>query len=146
MATTSEKIQRRAKEHIKVAGREWRLRRDAFDPTTSFPHERVTHFLDVGCSEVGAGIYSVWVVGLITPTQGTLERPVQVMYLGFANRVMAPSREDLGKMHVYTCDSSTFAADFVSEFLSDGDDAVTEKPVIMPYPENAAQNGEEDEE
>lgn len=113
------------KQTINLGGVEWRLRRDAADPSSPFPHQLV-NWINAGCDPIGDGtIFACWIHGLVPPKQDTQERPVQVMYVGFHTRqvyvtpqMLTPA--DADSMHVYITDGGDFAKSFVGEFLGLG--------------------------
>lgn len=124
---------------INIGGVEWSLRRDATDSTTMFPHPKVS-WLNAGCEPMGDGrFHYCWILGVIPPTPGTIERPVNVMYVGFHNFKInvAPnsiSQADLDRMHVYVSDTSHFAGEFVSKFLGTEPEPVETRENISPWP------------
>lgn len=125
---------------ISIGGVNWSLRRDATDSSTAFPHQKV-NWLNAGCEPLGDGqVNYCWIMGVIAPTPGTIERPVNVMYIGFhPQRIMiAPnsvSVSDLDRMHVYISDSSNFVGEFVGQFLGiQPEKPATERESISPWP------------
>jgi hypothetical protein len=136
----------RPKNSINIGGVTWSLRRDATDASMMFPHQKV-NWLNAGCEPLGDGkIHYCWIMGVIAPTPGTLERPVNVMYIGFhQQRIMiaphAVTAADLDRMHVYVSDGSNFVSEFVGKFLGlEPERSVTERESISPWPNMAAQN------
>lgn len=129
----------RPKEAIVMPGIEWRLRRDASDATTSFPHNRVV-WINTGSDKLeGLSAHYCWILGVIPPAQGTLERPVSVMYVGFHQAKLAINpntinQADLDRMHVYTADGSAFAHEFVGAFLGAQQPATAGRETISPWP------------
>ena len=138
----------RPKNNITIGGVNWSLRRDATDSSMMFPHQKVS-WLNAGCEPLGDGkIHYCWIMGVIAPTPGTLERPVNVMYIGFhQQRIMiaphAVTAADLDRMHVYVSDGSNFVGEFVGKFLGiEPENHVTERASISPWPNMATQTSE----
>lgn len=130
----------RPRQNIAIGGVQWSLRRDATDSSMVFPHQKV-NWLNAGCEPLGDGqIHYCWIMGVIAPNPGTLERPVNVMYVGFHNQriMIAPNsvtQADLDRMHVYASDSSSFVHDFVGQFLGiQPEQPATEREAISPWP------------
>lgn len=131
----------RPRQAITIGGITWTLRRDATDSSTMFPHQKVS-WINAGSEPLGDGtVHYCWIMGVIAPTPGTLERPVNVMYVGFhPQRIMiAPNtvgQADLDRMHVYVSDSTNFAGEFVGQFLGmQPEKPVAEREAIMPWPQ-----------
>ncbi|UPT52983.1 hypothetical protein [Hafnia phage yong3] len=124
---------------INMGGIDWSLRRDATDASMVFPHDKV-NWLNAGCEPMADGrVHYCWIMGIIAPTPGTIERPVNVMYVGFhPNKItIAPnaiSIGDLDRMHVYTSDGSDFAGSFVRKFLGSEPEPVAAREQISPWP------------
>lgn len=124
---------------IVMGGVEWSLRRDATDSTTMFPHQKVA-WLNAGCEPMADGrVHYCWIMGVIPPTPGTIERPINVMYVGFHQFKIniapnAIAQTDLDRMHVYVSDSSNFAGEFVEKFLGAQPEPVTTREHISPWP------------
>ena len=82
-------------------------------------------------------------MGVIAPTPGTIERPVNVMYIGFHPQkiIISPNsitQSDLDRMHVYVSDSAGFVSEFVGKFLGiESDQPATERERISPWPVSA---------
>lgn len=125
---------------INMGGVEWILKRDATDSSAVFPHQKV-NWLNAGCEPLGDGrVNYCWIMGVIAPTPNSIERPVNVMYVGFhPQRILvapnAVSQADMDRMHVYVSDSSNFVGEFVGKFLG----IEPEKPIearesISPWP------------
>ncbi|AWY07194.1 hypothetical protein [Aeromonas phage SD04] len=128
------------KNSINMGGVDWTLRRDATDSTTMFPHQKVS-WLNAGCEPMGDGrVHYCWIMGVIPPTPGTIERPVNVMYVGFHQFkiTIAPnsiSQSDLDRMHVYVSDGTDFAGDFINKFLGmQPEQPVEAREHISPWP------------
>lgn len=136
---------------ISIGGVNWSLRRDATDSSMVFPHQKV-NWLNAGCEPLGDGqIHYCWIMGVIAPTPGTLERPVNVMYIGFHSQriLIAPhsvNQADLDRMHVYISDSSNFVGDFVGKFLGiEPEQPIAERESIMPWPTMPQQKTEQEQ-
>lgn len=130
----------RPRQNIEIGGVNWSLRRDATDSSMMFPHQKV-NWLNAGCEPLGDGqIHYCWIMGVIAPNPGTIERPVNVMYIGFhPQRIMiAPNSvtvSDLDRMHVYVSDSSNFVGEFVGKFLgTEPEKPATARESISPWP------------
>ncbi|AVQ09775.1 hypothetical protein [Salmonella phage GSP032] len=124
---------------ISIGGVDWSLRRDATDSSMVFPHQKV-NWLNAGCEPLDGNIHYCWIMGVIAPTPGTIERPINVMYIGFHSQriLIAPhsvSQSDLDRMHVYVSDSSNFVGEFVGKFLGiEPEKPVAEREAISPWP------------
>ena len=69
------------------------------------------HNGNAGCDKVTNNVYCCWILGIIPPTMGTLEKPVSVFTLGFNSAFipMSPQtigQQDMMRMHYYTRRSS----------------------------------------
>ena len=123
---------------ISVNGIDYKLRKDALSADPAFPYEKM-HWLYAGC-DMAAGVYCCWIVGIIPPAPGTLERPVSVFALGFSPRqmLMSPtslSATDMQRMHYYVADTGNLVQKFVSKFLGMEPATENEPAGISPYPE-----------
>lgn len=122
-----------------VNGVEWHLKKDATDPSTVFPYQRM-QWINAGCDKVTNNVYCCWILGIIPPTMGTLEKPVSVFTLGFNSAFipMSPQtigQQDMMRMHYYTSEYGDFARQFVTKFLSaEQVKEITERPSMMPFP------------
>lgn len=129
----------RPRQNIMIGGVNWSLRRDATDSSMVFPHNKV-NWLNAGCEPLDGQIHYCWIMGVIAPTHGTIERPVNVMYIGFHQQriLIAPNsvtQSDLDRMHVYVSDSSNFVGEFVGKFLGiEPEKPTTERDSITPWP------------
>lgn len=135
-----------------IGGVNWSLRRDATDSSTFFPHHKV-NWLNAGCEPIGDGsVHYCWIMGVIAPTPGTIERPVNVMYIGFHPQkiIISPNsitQSDLDRMHVYVSDSAGFVSEFVGKFLGiESDQPATERESISPWPVTARKEADEPKE
>lgn len=110
------------KQVITIGNDEWRLKRDASDPSTNFAHERV-NWVEQGCHKVfNQPFYACWIKGVILPAPGSLEKSQYVMYVGFHSKQinMSPAFltiDDLKCMHIYGRSEPGFAETFVNSFL-----------------------------
>ena len=125
---------------IIAQGIEWRIRKDATDPTANFDHSRVD-WLNTGCEKKGVGIYACWILGLVPPDMGTIEKPLAVMYIGFTPERINMLRNtltinDLNCMNIYSSDASTLISDFVDSYLhiDKPSSSIDNKVSITPYP------------
>lgn len=111
------------KKTINVNGRIYELRKDATDPTQSFPYQLMTP-LNAGCTQIQQGSYCCWIRGIIPPRQGTIEKPMEVIALGFtpvevpSSGLMHPNV--LQSMHYYVANDENFMRDFAMAFLGFG--------------------------
>lgn len=127
------------KQSIVIGGVEWVLRRDATDASMEFPHTRV-NWLNAGCEPINNGqAYYCWIKGVILPSPGSVQNPIDVMYVGFHHQkiVMAPNSiavADMDRMHVYVCNAIDFAGTFVNQFLGLGVETIAERETITPWP------------
>jgi hypothetical protein len=129
---------KQAPKQISVNGIDYRLRKDALSADPAFPYEKM-NWLYAGC-DMAAGVYCCWIVGIIPPAPGTLERPVSVFALGFSPRqmLMSPtslSATDMQRMHYYVADTGNLVQKFVSKFLGMEPATDNEPAGISPYPE-----------
>lgn len=129
----------RPRHNIMIGGVNWSLRRDATDSSMMFPHNKV-NWLNAGCEPLDGNIHYCWIMGVIAPTHGTIERPVNVMYIGFHSQriLMSPNgvtQSDLDRMHVYVSDSSNFVGEFIGKFLGiEPEQPAVERESISPWP------------
>lgn len=127
------------RQSITVGGVEWQLRRDATDASTEFPHAKV-NWLNTGCAPIMDGrAHYCWIMGVIAPTTGSVQHPVNVMYVGFHQHriVMSPNsiaQADLDRMHVYVCNGADFAGMFVNQFLGHEAEPIASRETIAPWP------------
>jgi len=125
---------------INIGGLDWKLRKDATDSSMSFPHNRV-NWINAGCESLGENkAYFCWIMGIIPPNQGTLEKPISVMYVGFHPQRIAitpnmVTQIDLDRMHVYVSDASGFALNFANVFLGLDEVKPVTREAISPWPE-----------
>lgn len=130
-----------AKSVIRVMGIDWHLKKDATDPSTIFPFEKMI-WMNAGCDQVrDSNIYCCWIMGVIPPTPGSLERPVSVFTLGF-NQCQIPmspaslTKQDMQRMHYYTSDYGDFTKKFIDNFLDfTVPEEVANRPSMMAFPE-----------
>ena len=129
----------KARQSITVGGVEWKLRRDATDPSTDFAHNKV-NWLNTGCGPIMDGrVHVCWIMGVIAPAPDSLQLPVSVMYIGFHQQriLMQPqalSQADLDRMHVYVSSPTDFVADFTNKFLGKEPEAVGQRETISAWP------------
>lgn len=131
--------------YVTVGGSAWRLRCDATDASMDFPHNKVS-WIDSGCEFIADDHdYFVWIRGVIPAKEGTQQKPLNVMYIGFHPEkiVVLPDTifvADIARMHVYVNEASGFATEFCRQFLG-GEAADTREPV-KPYPTKSARKKE----
>lgn len=129
----------KARQTITVGGVDWKLRRDATDPSTDFAHNKV-NWLNTGCAPIMEGrVHVCWIMGVIAPAPGSLQMPVSVMYLGFHQQqiLMQPqalSQADLDRMHVYVSSPNDFVAEFTNKFLGKEPEAIGQREHISAWP------------
>lgn len=122
---------------IVMGGSVWKLRRDATDATAVFPHIRVG-WLESGCEFIADDHdYFVWIRGVIEPKEGSIEKPLNVMYVGFHPEKISVKpntiyETDINRMHIYVNDASGFALEFCNNFL--GTDKPETREGVKPYP------------
>lgn len=127
------------KKEIQLYGRTYELRKDATDPTQSFPMELVT-VLNAGCTKVQDNGYCCWIRGVIPPREGTIEVPMEVVALGFSPVEINPKFYTLNVlrgMHFYVANDNTFMSDFAGKFL-DLQTAGTNDVALSPFPVGAS--------
>lgn len=131
-----------AKQMISVNGVDYRLRRDVSDPTSAFDHNRVV-WQNTGCEALSDGVYYCWIVGVVPPENGSLEKPTQVIYIGFHNRKISIDPRtltihDLNRMNIYVADYSSFIQKFVTNYLasdsSESEDPQEQRDLVSPFP------------
>lgn len=126
---------------INVLGESWELIKNANDPSVGFPFERV-NTVDFQCDEITRGLYRVMVTGNIQPINGSLEKPLRLVFIGFNNTPIYQRflvRDHLRKMSIYKADMGNFAAEFTNAFLGNNKEAQQQYD-IKPYPETKGEN------
>lgn len=124
---------------IRIGGNEWKLKRDASDSTSLFPHERV-NWIEAGCHKVfNQPFYACWIRGVILPAPNSLEQSQYVMYVGFHSKQisMSPAHltvDDLKCMHIYSRAEPHFSEEFVNSFLGIEAADDVERETISPQP------------
>lgn len=124
-------------QYVTVGGSVWRLRCDATDASMDFPHNKVS-WIDSGCEFIADDHdYFVWIRGVIPAKEGTQQRPLTVMYIGFHPEKIAVLPDtiyvaDIQRMHVYVNESAGFATEFCRQFLGGAESEVREP--VKPYP------------
>ena len=127
------------KKIIKIYGQEYVLCKDAADPTTSFPHNRVK-IQEGDCIHVkdaDIDVYFCYLHGIIQPLPNSLEKPVNVYYTGFHDhmidlRYITPA--DVSRMHVYKVESNEWATEFVRNMLGAPSTTQPDREPISPFP------------
>ncbi|HGB3193987.1 TPA: hypothetical protein ACIVAT_000638 [Salmonella enterica subsp. enterica serovar Waycross] len=136
------------KQVIRIGGNEWRLKRDAADPATSFPHERV-NWVETGCHKVfNQPFYACWIKGVILPAPNSLEQAQSIIYVGFHSSQisMSPAHltiDDLKCMHIYGRSEPRFAEEFVNAFLGLEAAEETKRETISATPPKLAKKKQE---
>lgn len=136
-------MQNQVQRTLTVHGRTYELRKDATDPTQQFPYGLIVP-LNQGCTKLGDGQYCCWIRGVIPPRQGTIERPMEVVALGFTSFEVPSAamslQSTLERMHYYVANDESFMADFAQQFLGVANTAGSAQsagvpPVdILPFP------------
>lgn len=136
-------MQNQVQRKLTVHGRTYELRKDATDPTQQFPYGLIVP-LNQGCTKLGDGQYCCWIRGVIPPRQGTIERPMEVVALGFTSFEVPSAamslQSTLERMHYYVANDESFMADFAQQFLGVANtagsaQAASVPPVdILPFP------------
>lgn len=120
---------------ISCLGEDWQLVKNANDPTVGFDYNRV-NTTDFDCSEIRRGLYRVMVLGNIQPSQGSLEKPLRLVFVGFSPTPIFQQflvRDDLRKMSIYKADIGNFATSFTDAFFGQNAKS-SENYDIKPYP------------
>lgn len=121
-AGVNQLLKHEVREKIIVEGATWSLKRNASDPSIEFAHGKVG-WLRAGCDPIlGGQAWCCWIMGVIAPANGTIQLPVNVMYIGFHKQKINVSPDTLGpgdldRMHLYTNSSWNFSDSFISQFL-----------------------------
>lgn len=126
---------------LNVHGRVFELRKDATDPSQSFPYQLVTP-LNAGCTKINDNSFCCWVRGIIMPRQGTIEKPMEVVGLGFSNVPIPDSQimhiSTVQSMHFYVASDESFMQDFANAFLGvqsvGGGQAQSQPVALTPFP------------
>lgn len=132
------------KKVISMFGQEYILCKDAADSTVAFPHSRVK-IQNGDCVPIKEGnlqVYFCYIHGVIQPLPNSLEKPVDVYYVGFHKnyvdmRFITPA--DVARMHVYKCDTIDWASNFAKYMLGVATEAEPERDPISPWPDELLQ-------
>ena len=151
------------KKVIKIYGQEYVLCKDAADPTTQFPHNRVkiqegekkgqevdakavlgyVGYEDETAQPFAKGesvdidVYFCYLHGVIQPLPNSLEKPVNVYYTGFHDHMIDLryiTPADVSRMHVYKVESNEWATEFVRSMLGAASTTQTDREPISPFP------------
>lgn len=81
-------------------------------------------------------MYFCYIHGIIQPLPNSLEKPVDVYYVGFHKnyvdmRFITPA--DVARMHVYKCDTIDWASNFAKHMLGVAADIEPERDPISPW-------------
>lgn len=128
------------KKVISIFGQDYVLCKDAADSTTAFPHQRVK-IQNGDCIQIkdnNLDVYFCYIHGVIHPLPNSLEKPVDVYYVGFHKkyidmRFITPS--DVARMHIYKAESSNWAGAFARSMLGLTPDNEEQRDPISPFPE-----------
>lgn len=132
------------KKVISMFGQEYILCKDAADSTTAFPHGRVK-IQNGDCVPINEGniqVYFCYIHGIIQPLPNSLEKPVDVYYVGFHKnyvdmRFITPA--DVSRMHIYKCDTVEWASTFAKHLLGVTPESDHERDPISPWPQELLQ-------
>ena len=132
------------KKVITLFGQDYILCKDAADSTIAFPHNRVK-IQNGDCVPIKEGniqVYFCYIHGIIQPLPNSLEKPVDVYYVGFHKnyvdmRFITPA--DVARMHVYKCDTIDWASNFAKHMLGVASDNEAEREPISPWPDELLQ-------
>lgn len=111
------------KKEFTLFGTKYILCKDASDSTTYFPHNRVK-IQNGECIKLpNLDAYFCYMHGVIPPIPNTLEKPVEVYYIGFHKsyvdmRYLTPT--DIARMHIYKSDTTDWASAFANAVLNTG--------------------------
>lgn len=132
------------KKVINLFGQEYILCKDATDSTTAFPHNRVKiqNGDCVPIKENNIDVFFCYIHGTIQPLPNSLEKPVEVYYVGFHKnfvdmRFITPA--DVARMHVYKCDTVDWATNFARNILGVTQESEEQRDPISPFPEELLQ-------
>lgn len=133
---------------VHLHGVTYKLKKDASDSSTTFAHHKV-NWLNTGCEQLPEprhNAYFCWIYGIIPPTVGSLEKPLNVMYLGFHTKKIqimpnTITQADIDRMHIYVADSTAFAMEFAENFLGIKPSVVEERELISAWPNEVIEHG-----
>lgn len=109
------------KKEFTLFGTKYILCKDASDSTMSFPHNRVKIQSGECIKLPNIDAYFCYMHGTIPPIPNTLEKNVDVYYVGFHKnfidmRYLTPT--DIARMHIYKSDTTDWASAFASAVLN----------------------------
>lgn len=127
------------KKVIKIFGQEFVLCKDASDPTTSFPHNRVKIQAGdcVHIKDADLDVYFCYLHGFIPPLPNSLEKPVNDYYVGFHKNhidIRFLTNSDLNRMNIYRSETTDWATSFAKNLLGFPISEEQEREPISPFP------------
>ncbi len=124
---------------VSVAGIDYNLYKSVSDSSIHFAYEKLA-WMNTGCEQIcdQPSLYFCWIRGVISPAPNTLERPTDVMLVGFngSHMNMSPqfmTMDHLKKMYIYKAETGVFAESFLTQFV--GIPPVQEQPPMMDLKE-----------
>lgn len=133
-------LKRSPPERFVVNGVTYALRKNAEDGSVVFDHPRVMPATRSKV-QVSKDLWAYYVTGTLAPHPGTLEKPMDVVYIGFHNLDFDPMMlgpRDVMNMHVYVRDGGNFGEAFVQGYLGIGPETsqggAQHREPVRPYP------------
>lgn len=134
-------LKRTPPERFVVNGVNYALRKNAEDGSVVFDHPRVVPSVRSKV-QVSKDLWAYYVTGTLAPHPGTLEKPMDVVYIGFHSLDFDPMMlgpQDVMNMHVYVREGGHFGEAFVQGYLGigqapAGQGATHQREPVRPYP------------
>ncbi len=135
-------LKRSPPDRFTVNGAIYALRKNAEDGSVVFDHGRVAPSVRSKV-QVSKDLWAYYVAGTMMPHPGTLEKPMDIVYIGFHNMDFDPmlmGPRDVMNMHVYVREGGNFGEAFVQGYLGIGQapagqpGASVEREPVRPYP------------
>lgn len=135
-------LKRSPPDRFMVNGAIYALRKNAEDGSVVFDHARVAPSVRSKV-QVSKDLWAYYVAGTMMPHPGTLEKPMDIVYIGFHNMDFDPmlmGPRDVMNMHVYVREGGNFGEAFVQGYLGIGQapagqaGASVEREPVRPYP------------
>lgn len=133
-------LKRTPPDRFMVNGVTYALRKNAEDGSVVFDHPRVMPAMRSKV-QVSKDLWAYYVTGTLAPHPGTLEKPMDVVYIGFHNLDFDPmllGPKDVMNMHVYVREGGHFGEAFVQGYLGIGQQGVAadngQREPVRPYP------------
>lgn len=97
------------------------IKNAAVDTHQAFPHERVT-WLQTGCEKATETLYYCWLRGVLTALPNSLEKPLDLFYVGFSTEprsmhLSTITLDQVRNIHIYAAESISLAQAFGKGFL-----------------------------